>query len=159
MGFSVDFLGLQFDHLFLSNISSRLFSKVFFVSALLRDCSLCLDSWNGTWHLHLTQPYLLALGRVLIWVECQEIYIYILTAKIEACIKKTRRDPAFTNLNCDIEFPYWTINTPYSMGFDPPAQIDTSYEADALPPSHHGWTSLKLRMLLFENEKCDYKVI
>ena len=25
------------------------------------------------------------------------------------------------------------------MGFDPPAQSDTSYEADALPPSHHGW--------------------
>ena len=25
------------------------------------------------------------------------------------------------------------------MGFDPPAQSDTSYEEDALPPSHHGW--------------------
>ena len=25
------------------------------------------------------------------------------------------------------------------MGFDPPAQSDTSYEADALPPSHQGW--------------------
>ena len=24
-------------------------------------------------------------------------------------------------------------------GFDPPSQSDTSYEADALPPSHHGW--------------------
>ena len=24
-------------------------------------------------------------------------------------------------------------------GFDPRAQSDTSYEADALPPSHHGW--------------------
>ena len=28
------------------------------------------------------------------------------------------------------------------MGFDPPAQSDTSYEADALPPSHHGWTNV-----------------
>ena len=26
-------------------------------------------------------------------------------------------------------------------GFDPPAQSDTSYEEDALPPSHHGWIS------------------
>ena len=25
------------------------------------------------------------------------------------------------------------------MGFDPPAQSDTSYEVDALPSSHHGW--------------------
>ena len=24
-------------------------------------------------------------------------------------------------------------------GFDPPWQSETSYEADALPPSHHGW--------------------
>ena len=24
-------------------------------------------------------------------------------------------------------------------GFDPPAQSDNSYEADALTPSHHGW--------------------
>ena len=29
--------------------------------------------------------------------------------------------------------------TPYSMGFDPLAQSDTSYEVDALPPSNHGW--------------------
>ena len=27
------------------------------------------------------------------------------------------------------------------MGFDPLQQSDT-YEADALPPSHHGWTKL-----------------
>ena len=27
-------------------------------------------------------------------------------------------------------------------GFDPPEQSDTSYEADALPPSHHGWILL-----------------
>ena len=30
------------------------------------------------------------------------------------------------------------------MGFDPPEHIDTSYEADALPPSHHGWTIVNL---------------
>ena len=42
----------------------------FFVSALLQDCSLCWDRWNGTWHLHLTWHCLLALGRVLIWVKC-----------------------------------------------------------------------------------------
>ena len=24
-------------------------------------------------------------------------------------------------------------------GFDPPVHSDTSYEADALHPSHHGW--------------------
>ena len=28
------------------------------------------------------------------------------------------------------------------MGFNPLAQNDTSYEADALPPSHHGWMGL-----------------
>ena len=51
----------------------------FFVSTLLRDCSLCWDCWDSTWLLHLTRPCLcvvhrnrvepLALGRVLIWVE------------------------------------------------------------------------------------------
>ena len=34
----------------------------FLVSALLRDCSLCWDRCNGTWHLHLTRPYYVALG-------------------------------------------------------------------------------------------------
>ena len=34
------------------------------------------------------------------------------------------------------------INTPYSMGFYPPVQSDTSYEADAIPPSHPGWISV-----------------
>ena len=29
-------------------------------------------------------------------------------------------------------------------GFDPPAQSDNSYEADALPPSHHGWIKTNL---------------
>ena len=42
----------------------------FLVSTLLRDCSLCWDRWNGMWRLHLTWPCILALGRVLIWVEC-----------------------------------------------------------------------------------------
>ena len=46
-----------------------LFVKLFFlVCGLLRDCSLCWDRCNGTWHLHLTGPYYVAIGRVLIWV-------------------------------------------------------------------------------------------
>ena len=27
----------------------------------------------------------------------------------------------------------------YKVGIDPPEQSHTSYEASALPPSHHGW--------------------
>ena len=45
---------------------------IFFVSALLRDYSLCWDCVNGAWLLHLTQPCLLALGRVLIQV-CRQL--------------------------------------------------------------------------------------
>ena len=44
----------------------------FFVSALLRDCSLCWDHWNGTRPLHLMRPCLVGLGQVLIWVERQK---------------------------------------------------------------------------------------
>ena len=29
-------------------------------------------------------------------------------------------------------------------GIDPPVQIRASYEASALPPSHHGWICLKI---------------
>ena len=46
------------------------FLRVFFVSALLRNCFLCWDCWNGTWRLHLMRPCYVALGQVLIWVEC-----------------------------------------------------------------------------------------
>ena len=42
--------------------------SIFFVSALLWDCSLCWDQRNGTWHLHLPRPCYVALGQVLIWV-------------------------------------------------------------------------------------------
>ena len=36
---------------------SDFFIKMFFfVSALLRDCSMCWDHWSSTWHLHLTGP-------------------------------------------------------------------------------------------------------
>ena len=34
------------------------------------------------------------------------------------------------------------VRHPPQAGFDPPAQSDTSYEADALPPSHHGWIKI-----------------
>ena len=34
-------------------------------------------------------------------------------------------------------------------GFGPPAQSDTSYEADALPPSHHGWINFKVCWIIF----------
>ena len=44
----------------------------FFVSALLRDYSLCCDPVNGTWLLHLTRPCLVTLGQVLIRV-CHQI--------------------------------------------------------------------------------------
>ena len=53
--------------LFRSQVYSE--KKYFLVSALLRDCSLCWDRWNGTWHLHLTRPCLLALGWVLIYIS------------------------------------------------------------------------------------------
>ena len=36
----------------------KAFFFFFLVSALLRDCSLCWDRWNGTWRLHLTRPCL-----------------------------------------------------------------------------------------------------
>ena len=53
-------------------ITSLMCRIIFFllVSALLRDCSLCWDLWNGTWHLHLTRPCYIASGQVLIWVVC-----------------------------------------------------------------------------------------
>ena len=55
-------------------LSNRLFSNWrfpnhSFFSAFLQDCSLCWDCWNGIWHLHLTRPCLVALGRVLFWVN------------------------------------------------------------------------------------------
>ena len=34
-------------------------------------------------------------------------------------------------------------------GFDTPAQSDTSYEADALPSSNHGWTLVDICPLFF----------
>ena len=37
-------------------------------------------------------------------------------------------------------------------GFDPPAQSDTSYEADALLQSHHGWIWVGL-FLLKKNDR------
>ena len=37
------------------------------------------------------------------------------------------------------ELTMLTASTMPQAGFDPPAQSDTSYEADTLPPSHHGW--------------------
>ena len=43
----------------------------------------------------------------------------------------------------NIEHAYSRHSLPQA-GFDPPAQSDTSYEADALPPSHHGWMSLSI---------------
>ena len=54
-------------------------------------------------------------------------------------------------------------------GYDPPAQSDISYEADALPPSHHGLTDtrffvkqncfvlinylLKIKLIFFRGKK------
>ena len=36
----------------------------FLVSALFQNCFLCWDHWNGTWHLHLTPPWYVALGWI-----------------------------------------------------------------------------------------------
>ena len=75
--FTCSFLFFRPSHKF----SVAIFRLIFFVSALLWDCSLCWDRWPGTWLLHLTRPCLyvvhqdevepLALGWVLIWVERQ----------------------------------------------------------------------------------------
>ena len=43
------------------------------------------------------------------------------------------------------------------MGFDPPVQSDTSYEADALPPSHHGWMLTPLFQATFAFSKLKFK--
>ena len=48
--------------------------------------------------------------------------------------------PAFYYANSDLDFSL--LNDWYAIPravFDPPVQSDTSYKADALPPSHHGW--------------------
>ena len=56
-------------HNYTEGLFGNFLGLVFLLSTFLWDCSLCWDRWNGTWHLHLMHPCLVALGRVLIWVE------------------------------------------------------------------------------------------
>ena len=51
----------------------------------------------------------------------------------------------------------WTYKRPQA-GFDPLAQSDTSYEADALPPSHQGWI-LELSYLPTNHKGGDWTAI
>ena len=99
----------------------QVLSHFFLVSALLRNYSLCWDRWNGTWHLHLTRPCLIALGRVL------------------------KVDPAFCIGNCNITF--WLLNDRYTIlrpESNPPRQSEVCYQTTALPPSHHAHTPTNL---------------
>ena len=114
------------------NMGLLLHIYFFFVSALLTDCSLCWDLWNGKWHLHLTRPCIVALGWVLILVEHQ-----ILAA--------SKEDPAFCIGNCNIAF--WLLNDRYTIlrrDSNPPRQSEVCYQTTALPPSHHGWVTYLL---------------
>ena len=58
----------------------------------------------------------------------------------ESCDQNVDRVSKKTQIQGSRSIVYFYIDgTKPQAGIDPPAQSHTSYEASALPPSHHGW--------------------
>ena len=68
----------------------------FFLSALLRDCSLCWDRWNGTWHLHLTRPCFIS-SRAGTWIATKCFHFWAIDIPYPSGIRSTIQRYWMTN--------------------------------------------------------------